>query len=382
MQKPPRTTSRVLTGQVKSLDGLRCVAVTGVILYHTTWHGRPFLESGSLGVNLFFVLSGFLITTILIGEVENDRFRYAWFLARRALRLVPALTVLVLVSVPLLWLVHSVSLAPSLAALPFVLTYTSNIAMLTATPNMGWFAHTWSLSLEEQFYLIFPLILVLLLRKATKTSALRIIILAALLLAVARAGVAMNGRNGLSLQADTLLVGCAAAMIFAWSDDRITVRLPSNLLLTFGWVITAAIAFGVDHQNKLLAVVGYPIFSLLVGATLLRLALTPSTRFRRYLLENSCVSYLGRISYGIYLWQLPVIDGLRELAVPEAAVLVLAPALSILLASGSYFLVERPFLRLKARLSANRRAGADDRQLHRPDHEIAQSAALEHPPTR
>lgn len=333
---------------------MRTVAVLGVILYHTTWRERPALPSGSLGVNLFFVLSGFLITSILIGELAAGRYSYGRFLLRRALRLAPALLALVVISVLVLWGTHSLALGPSLAALPFVVTYTSNFAMVSVTPNMGWFAHTWSLSLEEQFYLLFPILLAFLVRKTPRTVALGTTLLLALLFAGLRTVISLHGRNGLSLQADSLLFGCAAAMVFAWSGAGMARLLPPPLFLGIGWTGAVLVAATVDHQNKVLDIVGYPCFSVLVAVTLLRLASTTSTRSPHRLLESRLMVYLGGISYGIYLWQLPVIEGLRELGSPEIATLVIAPISSVILATVSYALVERPFLRLKGRLASRR----------------------------
>jgi len=146
------------------IDGLRALAVMPVVLYHA---GLPWLPGGFMGVDVFFVISGYLITKIIWGELEAGHFSIARFYERRFRRIVPALLV-VLASVLILVLIY---------ALPtqVVETYKSAIAAIFSVSNFwfwrqsGYFApavefmpllHTWSLAVEEQFYLVFPFVLV------------------------------------------------------------------------------------------------------------------------------------------------------------------------------------------------------------------------------
>jgi peptidoglycan/LPS O-acetylase OafA/YrhL len=344
---PPRRLPRNLG----ALDGLRAVAVAAVIGFHLTLNGRPLMPSGSLGVNLFFVLSGFLITTLLVRNISDHGLRYGNFLTRRVLRLAPALITMVGVVVLVLAATDSPHLSSSLHALPFALTYTSNIAMLTVQPNLGWLSHTWSLALEQQFYIVWPLLLSFLLQRTSRRTCCVVVTVLAAVFALVRVGVALSGRSGLSLQGDTLLVGCLAGLAFCWSGPRLMGYLPGAGLLAAGWAAAAVTATFVNHSDLLMPTIGYLAFSTLSAMTLLRLTLTPASSIAERALRNPVVRYLGVISYGIYLWHLPVVDFLREVGSPDMMVILIGPTASIALATASYNLVERPFLRVKDRLA-------------------------------
>lgn len=352
----PDPSPRRLPQHLAALDGLRAVAVTAVIAFHLTSNGKPLLSSGSLGVNLFFVLSGFLITTILVGGITDHGLRYGTFLTRRALRLVPALVAMVAVVVVVMTLTDAPSSADSARALPFVLTYTSNLSMLTITPRMGLFAHTWSLALEEQFYLLWPLALALLLRKCTRRTALAVVLAAAIFFAGVRAAVALTGRTGVSLQADTLLVGCLAALVFCWATPETLARLPRGGVLGAGWVAVGLAAALVPHDSTALLTVGYPTFAVLVALTLIHLAARPGGRFATIALAGRPVAYLGLISYGVYLWHLPVMVLLSDAGVTGPASYIAVPAVTLPVAALSYHLLERRFLQIKERLAESTRA--------------------------
>ncbi|WNY35098.1 acyltransferase [Curtobacterium flaccumfaciens] len=151
-----------LTHRAPALDGLRTLAILVVVLYHLH---VPQFEGGFIGVTVFFVLSGFLITTLLLGERRRTgRVRLGSFWVKRLLRLYPALLALVVVGL-LLWNwvgdYKGASLHSGEAAF-IALTYTGNLFRAFWDTSQGVFAHTWSLSMEEQFYLVWPPVLVLL----------------------------------------------------------------------------------------------------------------------------------------------------------------------------------------------------------------------------
>ena len=206
-------------GYVPALDGLRALAVMLVLAAHL---GIPFMHGGVIGVDLFFVLSGFLITGLLLEEQErNGQIHYPAFYARRALRLFPALVLLL----PLVGI--AAHLSPEIdkatgdlttGGIPWVLLYLANWPRATGT-QLGLFGHTWSLAIEEQFYLLWPAALFLLVRKRTDyPRALVVSLSVAALVAVHRAVEWLQGAgidrvaNGTDMRADALLIGCATAL--------------------------------------------------------------------------------------------------------------------------------------------------------------------------
>src|SRR5438874_2564773 len=146
-------------GYQPALDGLRAVAVLAVFGFHATSSGVP---GGYVGVDLFFVLSGFLITSLLLEErVRTGRVRLSWFYARRFLRLAPALVALLLCYVLCYGLWKGDRWPTALKSAGLAAVYLSNWARSLGVNDMGWVGHTWSLSVEEQFYLLWPPLLLL-----------------------------------------------------------------------------------------------------------------------------------------------------------------------------------------------------------------------------
>ena len=147
------------------IDGLRAVAIIPVILFHA---GFPLFSGGFVGVDIFFVISGYLITTIILTEKEQGKFSLINFYERRARRILPALFFVMLVSLPFawLWLIPS-DMKDFSQSLIGVATFSSNILFWQETGYWGTanelkpLLHTWSLAVEEQYYIIFPLYLML-----------------------------------------------------------------------------------------------------------------------------------------------------------------------------------------------------------------------------
>lgn len=165
------------------VDGLRAIAVVPVVLFHA---GVPGFSGGFVGVDVFFVISGFLITCILIDQLERGQFSLADFYERRARRILPALSVVLLVTIPFAWMwmlpAELVAFGKSIMA---TMLFSSNILFWQESGYFGAAAefkplqHTWSLAVEEQFYLFFPLILAALWRwqRATKLVTIMVIVL-------------------------------------------------------------------------------------------------------------------------------------------------------------------------------------------------------------
>lgn len=152
----------------REIDGLRAVAVLPVVLFHA---GFELFSGGYVGVDIFFVISGYLITTIILAELENDRFSLTGFYERRARRILPALALVVLACIPAaLWLMNPAQLTDFSNSIIAVSLFSSNLLFwresgyFSAAAEEKPLLHTWSLAVEEQYYILFPLFLMLLWR--------------------------------------------------------------------------------------------------------------------------------------------------------------------------------------------------------------------------
>lgn len=327
------------------LDGLRAVAALGVLVDHAR---LPGFGAGGLGVDVFFTLSGFLITNILVeewakrGEVDLGRF---WL--RRVLRLYPALLALVLGILLLApWLP-----AATLEGVTPALLYFANWRR-ALVGDIGALGHTWSLSVEEQFYLIWPLVLLLLLRtRGGARSALQAVLAGAFLVTVVReivfqAHLLPYDRiyNGSDFRSDGLLIGCALALaahigpLPAWltSPKTLTVMLAVYAATFFGWALVAPPSF-----------LGRAIASA-TAASIIAATVSGASSPALTLLAHPIARWLGARSYAIYLWHFPIVMVLASQ--PTALRVPAVLALTIAAAALSYRYVEAPALALRQRL--------------------------------
>jgi peptidoglycan/LPS O-acetylase OafA/YrhL len=339
-------------GYRPALDGVRAIAILIVLSWHT-WGWPP---AGSLGVDLFFVLSGFLITTLLLEERETSgRISLTRFFRRRALRLLPALYFMLLVVVAVLLVVGGDDRRTFLTALGAA-TYWSNFLSLglhssghVVAPALQ---HLWSLAQEEQFYLLWPPVLVVVMKYRPRllapiiTSLIAVVVIERLVYTAGSSPV-WAGRVyvGPDMHADPILVGCLFGVFFS-RGEIITSRL-SRQLLGFASLGTIAGLTLIFHGGTNLALYGTPLLTLFAFATgtlILCLASGESTIASVF----GCLParFLGRISYGMYLWHLPILMALASLGAWRAP---LGLAGTVAAATGSLYLIERPFLRMKHR---------------------------------
>jgi len=347
-------------GYRPGLDGLRAVAILSVMAGHT-W---GWLFPGSfIGVDIFFVLSGFLITTLLLEErARTGRVSLRKFYARRALRLLPALGALVVAATVWILVTSPTPLrTASIHGLPAVVLYSSNWVYGLLHVDLGMFGHTWSLSLEEQFYLLWPaaLLVILAWKRGSAKTALTACVLAIVFAALVRWKVAdLNpSENGLrrltNLRFDMPLMGCALALA-AWRGWF--ARIPAQVAA----VATAAslavlVFFGLIARGGLTDIRfyrgGFTLVAAAAAVLIVRVVQLPS-RPLLAVLASAPLVWIGRISYALYLWHTPIRDVLNgSLGSSPWRALVVWP-LAFGAATASYFLIERPALRLKDRLVA------------------------------
>lgn len=353
--------NRWTLGHRPGLDGLRGVAILLVMVAHAAPSGR-WGAGGSAGVTIFFTLSGFLITALLVGERERiGRVRFGAFYLRRARRLFPALAVMVIVCTMIGYVVDGFPATPKNALLG--LSYVSNwVIIAKGDEPLGIFGHTWSLSIEEQFYVVWPLVLVLAMRSRHWRGIVYAITASAWIYAFfARwiywyADGPQRVYSGADTRMDALLVGCSLAV---WMTSRSVTAKPSPR--TDALLVTIPIlVFGTAHpaMDYLLNPGWIP---LLVACVLYRV----SAGNYSGLLTNGVLRYVGSRSYALYLWHGPIAGLIEmELGLSHWLEVGVAYALSFLLAEASWRLVERPFLRRGQTTPETRRRNSNE-AIHR-----------------
>jgi peptidoglycan/LPS O-acetylase OafA/YrhL len=365
---------------VAALDGLRAFAVIAVIIYHTM-DPTPWLavdravKSGWVGVDLFFVLSGFLITGILLDSKGSPRF-FRNFYIRRTLRIFP-LYYAVLVAA----LLVAPHFLPSDSAVHAILdkqgwlwAYAQNIEELRhggKSWKAGWLnlTHLWSLSVEEQFYLVWPAVVYLTARRSLAAVAAAIVIGAPLLrAAMLHAGTPPQVIYAFTLcRLDTLAVGALLAVLVRSRPELVTTVV--RALLAIGGIAVLAIAIatgGFDAENYTVQIIGYTAAAALFGGVVLRAA---QPRTSPGLLGHPILTTIGRYSYGIYIFS-ELLDPLfnRIYSIDRIGVLVhsrvlanvgftaFALAASTGIAAISWHVFEKRFLALKDRWAPVERA--------------------------
>jgi peptidoglycan/LPS O-acetylase OafA/YrhL len=343
-------------GYRPAFDGLRGVAIFLVVLIHAFNVPGCF---GFIGVDIFFVLSGFLITSLLVEEWGRaGRISLRAFYVRRALRLLPALSVLLIFFIIFGASFHShkrflFDLKEASAAL----FYYMNWAWAFDSIPVTLLRHTWSLSVEEQFYLIWPLLLLLMLRYASRGSILNFILLgvfgsvvARILLCAGKLPDTPRMLCGLDTRADSLLIGCAIGIML--SCNLLKRSAAMEIFLRWSSVASLAglaiIGLGFDMASRGMYYAGWLVISLLAGFLVLGLMAGTVASVHR-LFENRGLVYLGKLSYSLYLWHDPVLRGFRDYDMPAWKQILLSFCVMIPMTLFSYYLVERPCLRLKKR---------------------------------
>ncbi|MCW2856481.1 MAG: hypothetical protein JWR52_2096 [Marmoricola sp.] len=345
------------------LDGIRALAVLAVLAYHS-YLLLALCSGGWLGVDVFFVLSGYLITAILLSEHRRTgRLDFRRFYVRRLERLYPALLVaLVLGAVFYRTIGDGGTFVGYLRTAGAAGLYVENFVWGLGGHELGKFGHTWSLAVEMQFYLVWPPLLGWLVARKSN------------LIAPVVAGIAVSyvllvtemGREPTSFpvayympwtRAFELLIGALVAVTLT-RGARAERHSPRRWT---GWLILAALGFAFvlaagDNISVHPAVIAWqsPLVAALTAGLLVHLD-GVRTRGVGAVLAWAPLAWLGRISYGVYLFHYPVLTVLRAHGVAGASTgFVLGGGISILLAAASYRVIEQPILSRRSRPGAQR----------------------------
>jgi peptidoglycan/LPS O-acetylase OafA/YrhL len=334
-----------------ALDGLRTVAVLTVMAYHAGYDRVP----GDLGVTGFFVLSGFLITWLLLRELRaSGAISIRAFYVRRTLRIFPAYYLFIAASIAAdrvlgdPWSGGEVA-----AALGYAVNY-----FHAFHGHTGHAAHTWSLAVEEQFYLLWPAVFLLLARGGPRvlSGGLTGLIVGVFCwrayLYLARGAPPHYVYNAFDTRFDSLAIGCLLAALAErpafLARVRVAARWPWLPLITLGLLFSSRTLVSDDYHYA----AGFSVDSALVALLIVQLLQLHATPLWSWL-ERPSVRYLGRISYPLYLWHGWALTlGHKLHMLPLALRFAAGLAASVAVASVSYYCVERPCLALRPRLEA------------------------------
>jgi peptidoglycan/LPS O-acetylase OafA/YrhL len=353
-------------GYLPGLDGLRALAIIGVLLYHA---GVDWVPGGFLGVDVFFVLSGFLITSLILEEYDRaGRIDFRRFYIRRARRLLPAVFVLLIAVGIAVLLFYRDALSAfredALATLFYVNNWWYILVDQSYFESIGrppLLKHLWSLSVEEQFYLVWPAVALLLVRRGGRPLVRRVAIVLALASTVWMAYLAIRG--GYPIDADPspayfgtdshimgLLIGAALATV--WRPGRLSADIPrsARILVTSIGAAMIAVVLGfylfVGEFTPWLYRGGFLVLAIFT-AVLIAAATHPASPLGP-ILGVGVLRYLGRRSYGIYLWHWPIFMVTRPgIDVPwsEPVAFVVRIGVTLLIAEISYRFIEMPVRR-------------------------------------
>ena len=332
----------------REIDGLRALAVLPVILFHA---GFEIFSGGFVGVDVFFVLSGYLITRLIVNEIHLGQFSITGFYERRARRILPALFFVMACSIPLAWLLllpsDFVDFSQSLIANPLF------IANFLFWMERGYFGiatelkpliHTWSLSVEEQFYVFFPLIFTLIWKKTLLLYALLgLVIIGSLTASYVITNLHFDTAFFLlPTRAWELLIGTCAALLLRKNIPALIFSKTINDVLTFLGLTLIVIAVMLFNNST-----PFPGLYALIPATGTWLVIVFSERsnYAKTLLGTPVLVFLGLISYSAYLWHQPIFSFYKHSGITLSGPIIYLGLglLSIFLGFLSWKYVEQPF---------------------------------------
>ncbi|SKA16525.1 acyltransferase family protein [Sediminibacterium ginsengisoli] len=318
------------------IDGLRSIAVTAVILYHA-----GFLPQGYLGVDIFFVISGYLITSLIDNSLNTGSFRFGHFYERRIRRILPMTLFICLLALASGYFLMLPDDFENLTQSVIATVLFSNNLLLYFTSGY-WdivnhykpLLHTWSLGVEEQFYLIFPVILFLGHRLFKKISQKQLLMIVLMILSLISCYLIGNPKFNFFIVTSRLYqFGAGALLVFAVKKYESRNALPSVVLLL------GLIALLVFPFTKIL------LINIAVTAVTALLIYTYRPKAAGYILENPVLVFLGRISFSMYMWHQFIFAFFRQTVSQQISLrwLLLLFALIVVLSVITYFLIEQPY---------------------------------------
>lgn len=345
---PPNPGDWAPMGFVPGLDGIRAIAVIVVVAYHGNWFG---LQGGFVGVDVFFTLSGFLITRLLIDEHHRrGSVSMKNFYIRRGLRLLPALFGLVAG----VWLAAALLDAPRLEdrLAPrslWALSYVANWRDVVTGTHGGPFSHLWSLSVEEQFYVLWPIVAVVLLRRQGVAAVRRVAGALAVAFALLTVWRHWSGDSGFDIYFATHSHGGILLLLGAWLGASVDVltKVGEDLgrkLSMVGVAGIVVISFIPDRFGDLHAGFAYiPIAAMSVAVIIGAVA-----DKRPSILTWAPLRQIGKSSYGVYLWHIPMF-AISKAMFPEIDPRIRITVGTAIAVTISHWLIERPAMKLKHR---------------------------------
>ena len=357
------------TKYLPSIDSLRAIAVIAVIIYHID---ANYLPGGFLGVDLFFVLSGYLISSLIIKEYKSTGTVNLYnFYVRRARRLLPAVYFMITVVLIIITLFNGVLLKKSYLDALFGYIYSSNwwyifhkLDYFDSFGSQSPFKHLWSLAIEEQFYMFFPLIFLIFNRKSksnnsnSKLNKNFIYVVLSLILVSLIAHILLFDINninriyfGTDTRAFSLLVGVVGAILYPM--DRLSERTTKkdNMIYSIVSLVSILVLIGImintSEYNTWLYRGGFLLVAI-IGLIII-ISSGRQYTFMSKLLSFKPFVFIGKISYSLYLWHFPILvitTPVSEIGNPNLFYVALRIVLIFLAATGSYMFVETPIRKL------------------------------------
>ncbi|NIC04406.1 acyltransferase family protein [Billgrantia bachuensis] len=330
----------------KDIDGLRALAVLSVIAFHT---GLEFFPGGYVGVDIFFVISGYIITSVIYSEVKNNEFSYIGFYKRRAARLLPSFIITLLIVLAFGFYYYT---SKSFDRLGKEIFFSSiGAANLLFAQGVDYFAedaanqpliHLWSLGVEEQFYLVWPVLLLVAFRISNVSviplSCLAFIATTIIAIAATNAG---NSQAYFLLQyrANELLIGSLTALVLSkYKSLNINMHF-SKYMNYLGLALMLAPVLLYDKNT---AFPGYNALAPCIGVALI--IAFPSKGIVTQVLSHRILVFIGLISYPMYLYHQPLVSFIRyfDMAMPGYVLFMTIVVLSSLMAMATYRYIEHP----------------------------------------